>query len=200
MATNEELEVDLVMKNLAKSNHRLKAKCEQDKKLLIECRRFIKSLHKDHDGVPYSKRSESLLKKLSTTLYNKPMTDVKAIYRNMTLTDKWVVVNHKFNDRQKETVGTIRVKEWEHNTMMGDYQGCIICDFENAHGRRDHAFEEAEANAQAICTAINNTFGKGFDPNRVEEMYEMLVDLSNQANMNEHERYAISEFLKSCKL
>lgn len=54
-----------LIKNLVKTNTRLESKIRNDKEILVECRRFIKSLHKDYNGVPYSERSEKLLKILS---------------------------------------------------------------------------------------------------------------------------------------
>lgn len=50
--------------NLIKTNTRLESKIRSDKKILIECRRFIKSLHKDHNNIVYSPRSEKLLQSL----------------------------------------------------------------------------------------------------------------------------------------
>ena len=50
-------------------------------------------------------------------------------------------------------LNSVRVKEWELNDLMGDYQGCIICDFTNSHGMREHAYEECEANARLISKA-----------------------------------------------
>jgi hypothetical protein len=67
----------------------------------------------------------------------------------------------------KET-WTIRVKEWEHNTQMGDYRGCIVASFDEAHGNREHAFDEAEANARLIAAA--------------PEMYEALKTLKQDIN------------------
>lgn len=48
---------------------------------------------------------------------------------------------------------TIRVKEWENNNLMGDYRGCIICSFNEAHGNRPYAYKEAEANAKLMASA-----------------------------------------------
>lgn len=68
----------------------------------------------------------------------------------------------------------VRTNEFEKNPMMGDSRGCIVCDFEKAHGHRDHAYDEAEANAKAIVKAVNNTYGKGINPEAVEDMKEAL--------------------------
>lgn len=52
----------------------------------------------------------------------------------------------------------------------------------------------------AICTAINATYGQNIDPSKVKEMYNMLVGLSNEAKLYEHERIAINHLLNSATL
>lgn len=64
----------------------------------------------------------------------------------------WEIV-YAPDNRMKSYPHSIRVKEWEHNNLMGDYQGCIIADLENSHGKRDHAYSEADANAKLIAAA-----------------------------------------------
>jgi hypothetical protein len=39
---------------------------------------------------------------------------------------------------------------------------------------QDH---EASANANAICTAVNETYGKGYNPAAMHELYEKLYDV-----------------------
>lgn len=48
-------------------------------------------------------------------------------------------------------IDSIRVKQ--NKDLMGDYQGCIICDFTRSHGKREHAYKETEANAKLIAAA-----------------------------------------------
>ena len=62
----------------------------------------------------------------------------------------WILVYSKGNPTMIETV---RVKSWDDNSLMGDYQGCIIADFTESHGLRNHAFKEAKANAKLIAAA-----------------------------------------------
>lgn len=40
------------------------------------------------------------------------------------------------------------------------------------------------SNAAAIVSAVNNTYGKGFNPEKVEEMYEMLTRIYNQGGID----------------
>lgn len=48
---------------------------------------------------------------------------------------------------------TIRSRVWGRSDQMGDYRGCIVADFTEAHGGRKHAFDETTANAQLISAA-----------------------------------------------
>lgn len=61
----------------------------------------------------------------------------------------WSVI---FNDHGN-SVESVRTKDHTNNDMMGDYKGCIIASFNNAHGNRKHAFDEARANALLIAAA-----------------------------------------------
>lgn len=58
-------------------------------------------------------------------------------------------------DPHTGAVDSIRVKEFVNNDLMGDYRGCIICDFTKSHGNREHAYEECEANAKHIFDCWN---------------------------------------------
>jgi hypothetical protein len=48
---------------------------------------------------------------------------------------------------------TIRSHAFGASDMMGDYRGLIVCSFNEAHGSREHAYPEAEANARLIAAA-----------------------------------------------
>ena len=84
---------------------------------------------------------------------------------------------------------TIRTNDFANNDMMGDYQGCIICSLNRAHGNRPHAYKEAEANAILMAVApellkvlirINNiensAFGlAGFDVDRLKSEVSAVI-------------------------
>lgn len=62
-----------------------------------------------------------------------------------------------------------------HKDEVNDNSGVLVCLCSKDNG-------QDEIDAAAIVSAVNNTFGKGFDPEKVEEMYRMLKRLA-QANV-----------------
>jgi|SRR5690625_4410807 len=55
---------------------------------------------------------------------------------------------------REEEVGfpdSVRSKAFGKSAQMGDYRGVIVAGFKEAHGSRDHAIKESEANAKAIA-------------------------------------------------
>ncbi len=58
-----------------------------------------------------------------------------------------------FVELENGVVDTIRSKAWGNSDQMADYRGNIICDLTRSHGEREHAYPEAEANAQLIAAA-----------------------------------------------
>ena len=45
---------------------------------------------------------------------------------------------------------------------------------------------QSEANAKAICTAVNNTYGKGYNPASLEELYKALAECREWYENNLH--------------
>jgi len=87
---------------------------------------------------------------------------------------------------------SIRVKEWEHNNLVGDYNGCIVCNLYDSHGNRPHAYKEVEANAKLIAAApelleacqaaLNSWHSKPSNFYKKEPLYlEMLRKAINKA-------------------
>jgi len=65
----------------------------------------------------------------------------------------WEVCGEMRSYEPTQVPGTIRAKCWGKSDMMGDYQGCIVASFEEAHGNRRHAYPESWANARLIAAA-----------------------------------------------
>lgn len=63
--------------------------------------------------------------------------------------------------RVNEYVRLIQTLEVGNCPSVGDYEYFVD--------------REGEANAKAICTAVNGTYGKGFDPSKMEELYKALA-------------------------
>ena len=78
---------------------------------------------------------------------------------------KWELVYNK-DVLGDHYIDSVRINEWGHNNLMGDYRGCIVADFTASHGGRKHAYEEAEENAKLIVKA--------------PEMFDMLVELTKE--------------------
>jgi copper chaperone CopZ len=71
---------------------------------------------------------------------------------------------------------------------------CMACD---VFGLSD---VQIEANANAITTAVNNTYGKGIDPTKVEQMFEELqsIVINNCATAKDVDR--IERLLQQAKI
>jgi len=75
-----------------------------------------------------------------------------------------------------EITKTPWIAEWTHSINGGQKLGWFISDRENTelHITLNADSGKAEANAKAICKAINGTYGKGYNPDAVEELYKAL--------------------------
>ena len=69
----------------------------------------------------------------------------------------------------------------DHSREAGTYprslifsNGRLVANCYQPEGIVKH--EEAERNTKAICKAINETYGKGFNPSVMEELYNVLID------------------------
>lgn len=60
--------------------------------------------------------------------------------------------------------------------------------------------EEDISNRAAIVSAVNNTWGKGINPEKVEEMYDMLDLLLHHSKMSYFNKQRVTELLTSAKL
>jgi hypothetical protein len=89
----------------------------------------------------------------------------------------------------------------EHHDIIvtSEKDGNIICLSPINLGFTKSA-EHFAANAAAITTAVNATYGQGYDPLMVDKMYKMLWGLAHEAKLHKHEQLAIHELLKQCKI
>ena len=65
----------------------------------------------------------------------------------------WHIEMDHPNGDDTEYPMTVRSQEIPKSNQMADYRGSIVCSFKEAHGFREHALEEAEANARLIAAA-----------------------------------------------
>lgn len=70
--------------------------------------------------------------------------------------------------------------EWGYQTSLlikgsiihaGDYNIAEV------YGQNDMTIAQSSINAEAICKAINNTYGKGVDPEKISELINCFSDL-----------------------
>lgn len=80
-----------------------------------------------------------------------------------------------------------------YNTNVYNSDGGKICStVSNETMPTTHA-----PNGMAIVAAIRNTYLAGIDPLLVPKMLQFLEGLQYEMKLYEHERYTISEFIKS---
>jgi hypothetical protein len=72
--------------------------------------------------------------------------------------------------------GTEKGDEYSCVVLGGPYDGIIARTQIDVYTDID----KAEGNAKAICTAVNETYGKGFRPEAMEELYNALTKCAKQ--------------------
>lgn len=106
---------------------------------------------------------------------------------------------------QKEIKENLSITPW---TILDGNEGGIEVISNTGLGVCDITVNfRTQANAAAICHAVNNTYGKGIDPTKVEEMREVLnmILLSIEGGgrtvtFNDLQIAHIQELLNSAKL
>lgn len=86
----------------------------------------------------------------------------------------------------KDELVNMTLGKWETGTNDDNGETVIRSDdgriLTNLECDRYHLSDKEIAdNAKAICTAVNNTYGKGYDPAAIEELYKALTDLAERA-------------------
>lgn len=77
---------------------------------------------------------------------------------------------------------TIRTRDFEHCTQMGDFKGCIIADLKPAFGGdpsehgREHTRAETEANGNLIVRAVNCHDELVATLERAQKQIEQMLD------------------------
>lgn len=77
----------------------------------------------------------------------------------------------------KLTPGTWKVSTHDDNgdIVIRDAGNKIVANLStDKYGKEDEEYQQSEADAQAIVKAVNNTFGKGINPEAVEGMFNAL--------------------------
>ncbi len=97
---------------------------------------------------------------------------------------EWKVIKNNSNPESTRSTGIKASRIWIGSMYFIADHPALIC-------------EESEANAEAICKAVNNTYGKGIDPEKIGEllfMGKMLVRGLNHSTKISEMRNMINTF------
>jgi hypothetical protein len=99
---------------------------------------------------------------------------------------------------QQEIFQNMTKGEWkELNGFISDSDDNLICQF---FDRFEDDMELALFNRPAIISAVNNTYGKGINPESVENLYKLLEKELEKYGPDTDGRYVIEEALTAAKL